>query len=428
MVLEFTVGNFLSFHERKTISFEAQSISELKDNVINAEKHKILRSLVIYGANSSGKSNILTAFGEMKHNVLNSVKLNDGDELDYKPFLLAEESEKKPTFFEIIFFIKEKKYRYGFEYNQTKIINEWLFVNKTLKTEIPLFVRTEEGIGVSESFEEGKGKEKSTNDNRLFISLVAQLSGKISKEIINFFKFYNLISGIDSARYETFSIKMLLEKKYVCENMLHFFQNLELGFENIETIEEEFNPAEASNNPLKNLKSKIVKELTGKNMISLKTTHKKYDEKGNIIGKVLFDKDKNESAGTRKIIDLSGIIFDTLFCGNLLIVDELDSKLHPLITAHIINLFNNPKTNPNNAQLLFNTHDINLLNGDFFRRDQIWFTEKDNTEQTDLYSLTDINLPDGSKIRNDANLEKNYIRGRFGAIPFIKNNSPLKSK
>jgi uncharacterized protein len=328
----------------------------------------------------------------------------------------------------VIFFIKEKKYRYGFEYNQTKIINEWLFTYKTTKTEIPLFIRTEEGIGVSEKFEEGMGKEEATNDNRLFISLVAQLNGKISKEILNFFISYNVISGLDTEGYEKFSLKMLQEKEVGCEDMLNFFQNLELGFENIEVEEEPFHPSKIPDDLPKKVKSNLLKALTGTSIVSLKTTHKKYDKKGNIIDKVLFDKNEHESAGTKKIIDLSGAIFHTLLNGKLLIVDELDSKLHPLITAHIIRLFNNPKTNPNNSQLLFNTHDINLLSGDFFRRDQIWFTEKDNTEQTDLYPLTDISLPDGSKIRNDANLEKNYIRGRFGAIPFIKNNSPLKTQ
>ena len=145
----------------------------------------------------------------------------------------------------------------------------------------------------------------------------------------------------------------------------------------------------------------------------------KYDKKGNVVDMVSWDKDRNESDGTNKIVDLSGPIYDTLFLGKLLIIDELDAKLHPLITAHIVNLFNNPKTNPNCAQLLFATHDTNLLNIDLFRRDQIWFTEKDEIEQTDLYSLYNINLPDGSKVRNDSNIEKNYIRGRYGAIPFI---------
>ena len=156
-------------------------------------------------------------------------------------------------------------------------------------------------------------------------------------------------------------------------------------------------------------------------MISLNTVHNKYDKNGKIVDSKEFDKDDMESEGTNKLIDLSGPIFDTLSLGRLLIIDELDAKLHPLITSHIINLFNNPKTNPNNAQLLFATHDTNLLSTDIFRRDQIWFTEKDEKEGTDLYSLYDFNLPDGSKVRNDSDFEKNYIRGRYGAIPFITN-------
>ena len=127
-------------------------------------------------------------------------------------------------------------------------------------------------------------------------------------------------------------------------------------------------------------------------------------------------------------MDLSGLIFDTLTSGKLLVIDELDAKLHPLITINIINLFNNPKTNPNNAQLLFSTHDTNLLSPDLFRRDQVWFTEKNDIEQTDLYSLYNITLPDGTRVRNDSNYEKNYIRGRYGAIPFIMDVEELIGK
>ena len=119
------------------------------------------------------------------------------------------------------------------------------------------------------------------------------------------------------------------------------------------------------------------------------------------------------------MIDLSGPLFSTLLNGSLLVVDELDAKLHPLLTRELVLLFNNPETNPQNAQLIFATHDTNLLSTDIFRRDQIWFTEKDNMEQTDLYSLVEFKLPDGNIPRKDSNLEKNYIRGRYGAIPFI---------
>jgi len=422
MIIEFTVGNFLSFNEKRNINFEAKGISELKENVITFEKHKLLRSAIIYGANSSGKSNLIKAFDRMRDCVLLSVKLNDTDELEYTPFLLSDDSENNPTFFEIIFLDKDKKYRYGFEYNLTEIINEWLFVCVNSKKENALFIRTKDGIGVSEKFEEGKGMELSTNNNRLFISLVAQLGGIISKRVIELFKDYNVLSGLEHNDYNGYSLRMLHKKLDGCNESLLLFQTLKLGFRDIKVSETEFNPSEIPEFFPKNLKSKLVKDMIGKKTVKIKTIHNKYDKNGNVIDIVSFDKEENESEGTNKIMDLSGPIFDTLLSGKTLIIDELDAKLHPLITIQIVNLFNNTKTNFNNAQLLFATHDTNLLSSDLFRRDQVWFTEKDEMEQTDLYSLYDFNLPDGTKVRNDSNLEKNYIRGRYGAIPFITNH------
>jgi uncharacterized protein len=421
MIIEFTVGNFRSFYEKKTINFEAKGISELQQNVIKYEKYKLLRSAVIYGANSSGKSNLIKALDQMRDNVLNSVKLNDLDELDYFPFLLSDDGELSPTFFEIIFLNNNKRYRYGFEYNLKEIINEWLFVGSNSKNETPLFIRTKDGIGVSEKFEEGKGKEVSTNDNRLFISLVAQLGGDVSKQIIEWFRKYNALSGLDHKGFDGYSLRMIDKKLEGYNEALSLFQNLKLGFKDVKITESELNSLNFPESFPKSLQSRLLKEMTGKTMKKLKTVHNKYDKNGNIIGTVLLDKEDNESEGTNKIMDLSGPIFNSLLLGKFLIIDELDSKLHPLITTYIVNLFNNPETNPNNAQLLFSTHDTNLLSTDLFRRDQIWFTEKDEIEQTDLYSIYDINLPDGTKIRNDSNLEKNYIRGRYGAIPFITN-------
>jgi AAA15 family ATPase/GTPase len=196
MIVEFTVGNFLSFNKKATLTFEAKGISELTENVFTHHKQKLLRSAVIYGANSSGKSNLIKALDRMRDNVLFSVRLNSSDALDFSPFLLSSESENQATFFEVIFYVDAIKYRYGYEYNYTEIINEWLFVGNNSKTEKPLFIRTKEGIAVADKFEEGKGKEVSTNDNRLFISLVAQLGGIVSKKILEWFKNYNVLSGL----------------------------------------------------------------------------------------------------------------------------------------------------------------------------------------------------------------------------------------
>lgn len=421
MLVQFTVGNFLSFNEKRTLSFVAKGISELKTNISTFKPEKILRSAVIYGANSSGKSNLIKAFERMRELVLTSVRLNDLDELDYSPFLLSTETESQSTFFEIVFWQDSTRYRYGFEYNLKQIVNEWLFAGKSETKEKPLFIRTEEGIGVDAKFKEGEGYEPKTNNNRLFVSLVAQLGGDISKKVVEFFNEYNVLSGLEHNDYTGFTMRMLHKNLNGRDESLQLYQKLKLGFQDIKAVESDFNPLDIPDHMPDKLKAKLIKEFAGKRGVSLKTVHNKFDKKGKIVDFVFLDKEKNESEGTNKIIDLSGPIFDTLKLGKALIIDELDAKLHPLITIRIVELFNSPESNPNNAQLIFATHDTNLLDEELFRRDQIWFTEKDELEQTDLYSLYDFNLPDGSKVRNDSNLEKNYIRGRYGAIPFITN-------
>ena len=417
MLVEFTLGNFLSFNEKRTLSFEAQGgVSELRDNFFTFEKQNLLRSIVLYGANSSGKSNLIKALLRMKFCVMSSVKLNETDELDYTPFLLSSVSENQPTFFEIVFFSQKQKFRYGFEYNATEIVNEWFFEVKKTK-EIPFFIRTQEGIAVSDNFPEGKHKEAATNRNRLFISLVAQLGGEVSKQILEWFSNCGVISTHTDTSF--YSLKMFLNQSEGFEESLELFQHLKLGFQNVQLVERNLMPEERITGGT-STSNMILSAITQKEIL-FNTIHNKYDKEGNVIDAVSWNKDIYESEGTNKIIDLSGPVFNTLINGKTLIIDELDSKLHPLITMQIIKLFNSPETNPNNAQLLFTTHDTNLLSTDIFRQDQVWFTEKDNIEQTDLYSLDDFVFADGSKVRKDTNLEKNYIAGRYGAIPYITN-------
>lgn len=420
MLIEFTVGNFLSFKESRTLNFKATGISELPENVSKNGIYKLVKSAVIYGANSSGKSNLIKALDRMREVLLDSVKLNDNESLNFTPFLLST-TENNPTFFEIEFLLDKKKYRYGFEYNEFSIINEWLFLREGRTEEKTLFIRTIDGIGITELFKEGVDKEQATNDNRLFISLVAQLGGELSKKIIEWFRSYHVLSGIDHKDYTGFTLKMLHKKMDGFKESLDFYQRLKLGFKDISISEKEFDIKDIPKNLSEDLKAKLINKLEEKTLVNANTVHNKYNDDGEIIGTTRFEKNTQESEGTKKIIDLSGPFFDTLLFGGILIVDELDAKLHPLLTIQLIKLFNDPLTNPKNAQLLFATHDTNLLSSNIFRRDQIWFAEKDEVEQTDIYPMSDITLPDGSKVRNDSNLEKNYIRGRYGAIPFLTN-------
>ena len=399
MLLEFTVGNFLSFKEKKTFSLEAGSISELKENVVKEGKYKVLRSAVIYGANSSGKSNFIKALEFMVETVKNSSKLNSTDKLNVKPFLLNTGTQYSPSYFEILFTRLGKRYRYGFELDNDRVHNEWLYIlNQNSANEVLYFIRNINGIGVSDVFEEAKGFVENTRENGLFLSLLDQLNIEIAKIAMRNFSFTNVKSGLNHE--SSISMTSVIHTDDYYENKIDsFITTLDLGFNKF-IIDPDSN---------KNFKNRI------------KTVHNVYDDKGVKVSEYEFKLLDQESSGTNKIFDLSGYIIFTLKLGLLLIIDELDSKLHPILTQEIIKIFNNPETNPENAQLIFTTHDTNLLGANLFRRDQIWFTEKDDFEATDMYSLLEFKDEDGNTIRKDRSFEKDYIRGRYGAIPYISN-------
>jgi hypothetical protein len=421
MLLEFTVENYRSFYTRRTLSLQAQKLSEAaKDNVAHELSYNILKTFAVYGANSSGKSNLIDAMQTMGFCVLTSVKLNPQETLYYDPFLLLKGNDD-PTMFEISFIKGDYCYRYGFSYTKTMIVDEWLFRKTTPRSkEYALFIRNEEGIAFDDTtFPEGVGLESKVHDNRLFLSLCAQLGGEISSQVISWFEWdFEVASGLNNQDYRLFSKRQFHERRSSSRKALDFFKTLQLGFNELQTYEEL--EAIPKDTPKENMPPLSI-VITGKKHIEIESVHNLYNPKGVVCGSVNFPFDDKESAGTRKLFDLSGPIFDTLENGNVLVIDELDAKMHPLISQQIIRLFNNPTTNPHNAQLIFTTHDTHLLSTKMLRRDQIWFTEKNETEQTDLYCLTDIVLPDGTKPRNDANYEKNYIAGRYGAIPYIVN-------
>ena len=394
MFVNFTVNNYRSFKLERTFSMEASSIKEHKDSVINEGKYSLLPIAVFYGANSGGKSNLIMAISTMRNMVMHSVRLNEGDMLPYDPFALDETSGSRPTMFEIQFIQNEVLYRYGFEYNRTEVISEWLYEKRSGEKEYELFVRSKDLIDVSRKrFPEGVGKEDLTNSNRLFLSLVAQLKGEKANSIMGWFRDCNVLSGIETGGYEAFSLRMFLEHLNGADEAQEFFKTLQLGFTRFAVK-----------------KVDIPQQLT---------THNVYDEKGMVVGERNFHKNQMESEGTKKVIEMSGPIFDTLNEGKTLIVDELDAKLHPLLTRNIVLLFMDPERNTKGAQLIFATHDTNLLDLEILRRDQIWFAEKDKVESTDIYSLVEFKDEDGKKVRNDRDIKKDYIRGRYGAIPFI---------
>lgn len=395
MLIEFTVGNHLSIKEKKTLSLEAASIKEYEGNLIDTGEYRLLRSAVIYGANSSGKSNFINSLTTMQVIIRESAKKTSTDKINVKPFLLSTETENEPSYFEVLFLLDGIRYRYGFEVNEIRVVSEWLFLCKG-KKESQLFFRQNDSIEFSSSFSEGKGLEERTRDNALFLSVADQFNGPLSKKIMAWFNTHAILSGLKHENDRFFTLA-LYDNEFWRKELVIFLDQFNLGFS-------EFG---------------VDEDVTPNRKNSVFTYHNKFDDIGLALSKIKFNLSNQESSGTNKLFDIAGYIVVGLILGRLTIIDELDAKLHPLITLAIVNLFNSPIHNKNNAQLIFATHDTNLLNTGCFRRDQIYFTEKDRLESTDLYSLVEYQEPDGTKIRNDRKFEKDYIQGRYGAIPFI---------
>jgi len=417
MLIQFTIGNFRSFLPPKTISLEATSVSEFKENLFATEKGKLNKCAAIYGANASGKSNLIQAMSAMRNLIFESFEQSSASLLNFDPFLLKNSNLKEPTFFEVVFLIEGSRYRYGFEYDEKLIRAEWLFFTEKRK-EKPLFVRENDGIQVFKNFKEGNLLEEKTRTNALFLTVADQFNGQISKKIMSWFNNFNIIDGISHTNYRSVTFKML-EDKVTRQSLTEYYQQLDLGFDSIEIKKELFDAEKTMQGLPEDLVKQLVTDLEGETIVNLTTTHKMFNDEHEFINAVQeFNVRSQESAGTNKIIDLSGPIFDTLKDGGILVVDELDAKLHPLLTVSIIRLFQSESTNPNNAQLIFATHNTNILSLGRLRRDQIYFTEKDKLGVSDLYSLVEYNMK-GKRVRKDNSFEKDYIRGRYGAIPFI---------
>lgn len=417
MLLEFTVGNFLSFKEKMTLNLTAAPIKEhLETNLSGTERYNILKGAVIYGANSSGKSNLIKAMSTMRRLVMQSFERSSTADLKITPFLLNSANADKPSYFEALFLLNEVRYRYGFEVTNTTVQSEWLYEARKL-AEKPLFIREGDGIEVMKNFPEGKDLEEKTRDNALFLAVVDQFNGPVSKQIMLWFNNFIAISGLSHERYTGITFEML-EKDSTKPLLQKFYNNLDLGFEDVKLIKKTFDITGLPKDMPESLMQELSTKLEGTTMVNALTLHKTYDAENKVVGAVEFDMDTQESAGTNKVFNISGPIFDTLTDGGVLIIDELDSSLHPLLTLAISKLFNSKEHNPKNAQLIFATHDTNLLCYGIYRRDQIYFVEKDQYGASDLYSLVEYK-EDGKKVRKDRSFENDYIQGRYGAIPFI---------
>lgn len=421
MIVEFSISNYKSFKSESTLSFIGSNTTKEheEDNTFIWNDYKFLKSNALYGANASGKSNLINALAVMKRTVLTSFQnalAEKNTNIKITPFKLNIETVDKPTTFEVVFIAKEKQYRYGFEIKDNIVSSEWLF-HIPKKIETSLFIRDNGKIKINKThFKEGIGLEGKTRENVLFLSVCSQFNGEISDVVIKWFKNLNFISGLNDDGYRGYTTHKLKEDKKFNKWVNKFIKFLEISKVSVEEeLIESLNIDELEiPDEKKELKEalKVLSDLREKQKTEskLKSWHNVFDSNNIIQDSVPFDFNKEESKGTQKLIYILGPIYDSLINGSVLLIDELDSRLHTLLTKEVINLFH--KFNKKKAQFAFVLHDTNILKTEVFRRDQLWFAEKNQFGCSNIYSLFDY-----GKVRKDAKFEQAYLKGDYGAVP-----------
>ncbi|WP_316836791.1 ATP-binding protein [Pedobacter nutrimenti] len=423
MIIQFSFNNYKTFKDRTVLNLIASNYDKdtnEEENIIHIDKYnlRLLKSSVIFGANASGKSKFIDAITFFKSYIQSSSKeTQKGEPIAVIPFKLNEASPDRSSDFEMIFILNGIIYRYGFEATRSKIIAEWLYVRSKSKEE-ELFYRTLQKFEVNEKKLDKALpliKSELVRDNALLISVLAQFNDALASSIILYFESINCVSGLREMEYKNNSILKVRDNPEKKGQILELLKIADFGIEDIrfEDIASIF--PEKDKVKIQELQ-KLMSDVDSHAFSSVRTTHKVFNDKNEITGSIEFLMNAEESEGTQKYFYLTGLILDALENGTILFVDELDSKLHPNLVCKIVSLFNSNITNPKNAQLIFNTHDTNLLSSGLFRRDQIWFIDKDRYGASKLYSLADFKT---SSVRKNESFEDNYIRGKYGATPFL---------
>ena len=405
MIQNIIIENFLSIKKKLEINFEATATKSHNESVINLDNSKYLKTIAIYGPNASGKTNILKALDYMKWLILNSYNFNEGVKTGRIPFKLDKNSRNKPTYFEINFFIKKIKYNYSFKLDDEKIIEENL--NYYPKGKITLIFSR--NINSEEEFKFNH-EDKATlqkirvRPNQLFLSKATYENYKKTEEVYKFFR-ENIVNGLKNEKGLNYTLRLIEINPKIKDMYLEFLQKADFSIDEIifEKKKRKVNGFEFKidkNNPVMNSLPEQEEDY-----YELFLSHRNKDENSNYnLG---FNE---ESDGTKVFFSLLGPILNILENNKILIVDELEASLHPELTSLIIEIFNNSKSR---SQLLFTTHDTNVLSPELFRKDQIYFTNRTNNE-TDCFSLYDF-----GDVREGADYEKQYLDGKYGAVPTI---------
>jgi len=397
-----------------------RKIKEHSKSILKNEKYEALSCSLIYGRNASGKSNIINAFYAFQNLVFESGNFEVGAKIPYyEPFKLDSNSKEKPTEFQLDFIAKDKvRYIYEISYTSDTVLKEALFFYPK-KQKAKLFERISENEITYGDYYVGRKKEveESIYKNQLLLSKVRTEKIDMLVQPYLFFSQLIFISNVHDSSFDDVLLN-IYTSRIANKNNLHFINNIskllkaaDTGIDSLSISENKFDASSLPNEMDEQQKKRIVERYKYK----LRTVRNVF-ENGKSIGKIDFTLSE-ESTGTLKLLVIGGLIIEALADGQTLIIDEFDKSLHPKLTRALIKIFMNEKTNPNKAQLIFATHDVSLLDLELFRRDQVWFVEKEYEGNTTFYSVSDI-----SGIRKSVPLEKWYMSGRLGGTPVINQN------
>jgi uncharacterized protein len=417
MLIEFRVKNFKSLRDEQVLSLVAAKDNTLNDTNtldtgLKAMPH-VLPSAVVYGANASGKSNLIKALQYMRSVIVESATMiQPGQTFAIQPFRLDPLSEKEPSEFEITFVLDHVRYQYGFTMTSQRIVSEYLLVYKSFKPQ-KWFERDYDADKGKDVYDFGTGLkgpknlwESATRPNALFLSMAVQLNSENLRPVFDWFAHNLVIYNEKSSLNPQISIQLLKKdegKKQICD----FLMTADISISDIEVVTNKVS-GQSVHFDLVAGKTEVRTEEIEENR--LRFTHVTNQ------GKAVFDID-DESNGTRILVFLAGPILSILANGQTLVIDELDTSLHTLLVRELVRLFHRPEVNKKGAQLIFTTHDTSLLDApDLFRRDQIWLFEKDIDQASSLVALAEF-----SPRKNEA-LGKGYLIGRYGGIPFLRQN------
>lgn len=413
MLLMFKVKNYTSFKNEAILDMRATAYVQHPSHVIRInDKLSLLKTTALYGANASGKSNFISAMFFFKQYIFSQFitkKENEdlgsaasGMKMILEPFALSDDINNASEF-DIIFLHNDKQIQYGFECTPKEVLNEWLFIDDK-----KVFERTGTDLSFGVKYQKILGAYKKLPAERLYISVLEYFLDEKAKKVvlddfISFFtKEYNVFTEIlfESTVKGLAGIvglsKKLVRNKTYRKKVEHYLRLVDVGIKRLDVQTET-----------------IFDEHTGKKKREevVRTVHDIYDDAGNIAGEKLFDLHQ-ESTGTLRFLAYIQNIIEMISSGGVFIVDEMSARLHPLLTKLIVDIF--CSTQNEKAQLIFTTHDISLLNNNQFRRDEVVFIDKNERGESSLYALSDL------KVREDATFSKDYLQGKYGAIPVFQ--------